>query len=170
MGDLALREVRESDAVDASLHAMLQQLAAKESGFENPGYGVSFDEFPGLIKRLLDAKDPALVAPDRVPQTLYWLLDGERPLGIAKIRHRLNEGLRKRGGHIGYGIAPGERGKGYGRRILALALTEIERLGVREVLITCDLDNVRSRRVIEANGGLLESDAEGHCRYWIRLP
>lgn len=38
-----------------------------------------------------------------------------------------------------------------------------------DLLLTCDDDNIGSRRVIEANGGVLETVTDGTCRYWIRL-
>lgn len=36
----------------------------------------------------------------------------------------LNDFYLELGGHIGYGIRPSERGKGYGKQQLALALLE----------------------------------------------
>jgi predicted acetyltransferase len=35
------------------------------------------------------------------------------------------------------------------------------------VLVTCDDSNVGSRRVIEANAGVLADVTDGTCRYWI---
>lgn len=73
------------------------------------------------------------------------------------------------GGHIGYGIRPSERGKGYGKQQLALALLEAKKLALSPVLITCDMDNAASRAVILANGGVLEDVRAGKERYWIEL-
>jgi predicted acetyltransferase len=54
---------------------------------------------------------------------------------------------------------------------LRQSLTYLHGLGVSEVLITCDEDNVGSKRVIESQGGILENtmDFEGilRRRYWI---
>jgi len=41
--------------------------------------------------------------------------------------------------------------------------------GMTEVLVTCMAENTGSRRVIEANGGVLEPGSDGICRYWIKL-
>jgi predicted acetyltransferase len=50
------------------------------------------------------------------------------------------------------------------REVLPLALA----VGVKPAaLLTCDSDNVASRKVIEANGGVLEDEGDGTCRYWI---
>jgi predicted acetyltransferase len=40
-------------------------------------------------------------------------------------------------------------------------------LGLDQVLITCDTDNVASRKVIEANGGRYEDTRGNKLRYWI---
>ena len=111
----------------------------------------------------------------KVPFSLRWLCEGDVFIGEASIRHQLNAHLLQEGGHIGYGITPSRRRKGYGRRILALALVECRRLGIERVLVTCLDANIASARIIEANGGRLENviDApSGHGllrRYWITL-
>ena len=117
-----------------------------------------------------------------VPATTLWLVDGKRFIGRVNIRHRLVPHLLQFGGHIGYMIRPSERGKGYGRLQLAMALDYCRSqlngiLDRDEVLVTCDDDNIRSAKVIEANGGVLENKVENfedgrHIltrRYWIKL-
>ncbi|MBR5982007.1 MAG: GNAT family N-acetyltransferase, partial [Firmicutes bacterium] len=99
-------------------------------------------------------------------------------IGRVNIRHRLVPHLEQFGGHIGYMIRPTEQGKGYGRMQLAMALDWVrENLDLDRVLVTCDDDNIRSARVIEANGGVLENKVENFefgktvltRRYWIEL-
>jgi predicted acetyltransferase len=53
--------------------------------------------------------------------------------------------------------------------MLAGACTICRGRGMTELLVTCDEVNTGSQRVIEANGGALESATDGICRYWIRL-
>ena len=90
-----------------------------------------------------------------VPQSTRWLLDADGVLvGEARIRHGLNDDLEVEGGHVGYFVGRHHRGLGHGRAILHLALIELRALGVSRVLVTCNADNHRSRRVIEANGGV----------------
>lgn len=111
-----------------------------------------------------------------VPDSTFFCLDTDRQrlIGAVNIRHRLNEALRTAGGHIGDGIRPSERGKGYGTRMIALALNECRRLGLDCVLMCCGETNRASARTIEKNGGVLENivsmpDGTSVCRYWIRL-
>ncbi len=106
-----------------------------------------------------------------VPATTLWLVDDGEYIGSANIRHILNENLLKMGGNIGYGIKPSKRGKGYGTKILELALSEAKKLGIDRVLVTCDDDNIGSAKIIEKNGGVLENKVENEGklkrRYWI---
>jgi predicted acetyltransferase len=51
--------------------------------------------------------------------------------------------------------------------MLAAALVIAHDLGVESALLTCDDDNVASRRVIERNGGMLEDERDGKLRYWV---
>ncbi|MDO9086544.1 MAG: GNAT family N-acetyltransferase [Anaerolineaceae bacterium] len=95
-----------------------------------------------------------------VPYSTYWsILDQERIIGFSHIRHYLTPALCIEGGHIGYSICPSERQKGYGKQQLQLILNECCKLGINEVLITCDFDNVASYKIIEANGGVKKGEA-----------
>lgn len=113
---------------------------------------------------------------DKVPDSVFFLLDEERDrlLGAVNIRHYLNDALLREGGHIGDGIRPSERRKGYATELVRLALEECRKLGIHRVLMTCDRDNVGSARSIVKNGGVLENEfvnEEGNVeqRYWIDL-
>ena len=112
----------------------------------------------------------------RVPDSVFFLLDNDRDrlLGAVNIRHYLSDALLKEGGHIGDGIRPSERRRGYGTEIVRLALIECRKLGITKVLMTCDKDNVASAKTIIKNGGVLEnefvnSDGDIEQRYWITL-
>ena len=97
-----------------------------------------------------------------------------RLLGAVNIRHCLNDALLKTGGHIGDGIRPSERRKGYGTAIVGLALEECGKLGIEKVLMVCSKSNIASAKTIIRNGGVLENeivneDGEVEQRYWITL-
>lgn len=89
------------------------------------------------------------------------------------IRHYLNDKLFETGGHIGDGIRPSERRKGYATAMIGLALEECRKLGIDRVLICCDKDNIGSAKSIQRNGGVLENEVEENGnivqRYWIEL-
>jgi len=104
-----------------------------------------------------------------VPVTELWYLDGRRYIGTVMIRHDLTPQLRRDGGNIGYHVVPGYRGHGHATAMLSAACSECGHRGMSEVLLTCSADNVGSRRVIEANGGVLKSRSDGVLRYLIDL-
>ncbi len=95
-------------------------------------------------------------------------------MGAVNIRHYLNDYLLQYGGHIGDGIRPSERRKGYATKMVGLALEECKKLGINRVLMVCDKDNIGSAKSIVYNGGVLENefaDEDGTIeqRYWIDL-
>lgn len=110
-----------------------------------------------------------------VPDTTLFCLDKDRNIfvGAVNIRHVLNDVLLRTGGHIGDGVRPSERRKGYATAMIALALEECKKLGIKKVLMTCDKNNIGSAKAIIRNGGVLENEIEeeGHVeqRYWIQL-
>ena len=113
---------------------------------------------------------------EKVPDSVYFLLDVERNilLGAVNIRHYLNDHLLQFGGHIGDGVRPSERRKGFATEMIRLSLIECRKLGIQRVLMVCDKTNVGSAKSIVKNGGVLENeiaDADGkiHQRYWIDL-
>ena len=110
----------------------------------------------------------------KVPNSVYFLLDVERDilLGAVNIRHRLNNHLLQFGGHIGDGVRPSERRKGYATEMIRLSLIECKKLGINRVLMVCDKTNVGSAKSIIKNGGVLENElvddnGKTQQRYWI---
>ncbi|MEE2658171.1 MAG: GNAT family N-acetyltransferase [Candidatus Latescibacterota bacterium] len=176
--DSFLEGAREFDA-----EGQLDSTYATSLGYELDSLGTNFHTFVwdlanlGNCSRLLESGYQ-----DRI----FWLLDGDEYIGQTSIRPELGTPyLITYGGHIGYSIRPGRRRQGYGTRILALALEKCAET-MDCVLVTCDADNLPSRRIIEANGGDYESSlvmdaairrAEGRgadedvskLRYWIDL-
>jgi predicted acetyltransferase len=112
---------------------------------------------------LEDAPRPA----GHVPCTTLWWVEGDEYLGRLAIRHRLTEWLLNLGGHIGYDVRPTARRQGHATAMLRAALPVARELGIDDVLVTCDLDNVASRKVIEANGGRFDDERDGKLRFWV---
>lgn len=110
-----------------------------------------------------------------MPDSTYWLVNqNNRVIGAVNIRHRLTEKLLQTGGHIGYGIRPSERRKGYATKLLALSLEKVMELGITKVLVTCDENNIGSAKTILNNGGIEDSsfaEEDGNIvrRFWIEI-
>ena len=91
-----------------------------------------------------------------VPSNIFWLVDRSRFIGAVSIRSRIDIPILARfGGHIGFGVRPSLRRRGYGTRQLALALDICRGMGLGLVRLSCGEGNLGSRRAIETNGGLL---------------
>lgn len=108
-----------------------------------------------------EAKGAPITLPDgstvpRLPGYRRWLWDGAfcgsvnfrwQPGTAALPPHCL--------GHIGYGVVPWKRERGYATQALAMMLSEARREGLPYVELTTDLDNLASQKVITKNGGVL---------------
>ena len=111
----------------------------------------------------------------KVPDSVFFCLDTDRNIfvGAVDIRHYLKGALCFTGGHIGDGIRPSERRKGYGTKMVGLALEECRKMGLNKILMVCDSDNTASEKTIIANGGVfemnIEEDGKVSKRYWITL-
>ena len=120
----------------------------------------------------LDLKNPK---PGLVEDSTFFALDVERNkmVGAINIRHKLNDYLLNYGGHIGDGVRPSERKKGYATKIIGLALKECQNLNIDKVLLVCDKDNIGSAKSIKNNGAILENeivkDGKTIQRYWIEI-
>ncbi len=131
-------------------------------GWQEPA---AFEAFTEAVKA-----DALLETPRvewHVPCTTGWWVDGEDYLGRLAIRHVLNDFLLDVGGHIGYDVRPSRRREGHATAMLQQSLPWARELGIESALVTCDLDNVGSIRVIEAAGGVLEDVRGVKRRYWV---
>ena len=167
---MELRPLRISDATEALQgHVELAE--------ENWEYLLRYEEGMPWTNYLEMLHDEALgrnLSEGRV-QASFLIAESRGSLvGRVSIRHFLNDFLLHAGGHIGYGVRPEFRRQGFAKEILRQSLQYIYELGVIEVLVTCDNENVGSIRTIESQGGILENmvDHEGVAirRYWIEKP
>lgn len=136
-------------------------------------------DFSAYIQSLADEAAGINLQEDHVPCSHFWLVSGspntdKAILGAIRVRHHIeNAFLAWEAGHIGYDIAPSYRGLGHGTLMLSLALPQAKALGIESALVVADEDNLASRKVIEANGGIFEKVVLGKvfpeplARYWV---
>ncbi|MRN56687.1 GNAT family N-acetyltransferase [Paenibacillus monticola] len=148
----------------------------KESGEDMIPWVIGRDpsDFAAMVQYLRDNEQAANIPEGWVPSTTYWLVtaDTTSVVGAVNIRHRLNEKLLYSGGHIGYGIRPSARQKGYASALLGQALHKTKELGIEKALVVCDAINIASEKTIRKNGGVednsyVEEDGNVIHRFWI---
>ena len=164
---LELKRLSVDDGLD--IYRMLQEIPREENGLLNKANGLTFDEYKNwLIGKQQDAELEGIVDGWKVPSTTFWLYVDGVPVGFDSVRHFLTDALSKAGGHIGYGIAPQFRGKGYGNEILRLLLDKAYEIGVEKALLTIHLDNSASQAVALANGGVITETTDERVLIWIK--
>jgi predicted acetyltransferase len=127
------------------------------------------NDFQSYVKKEL-LKEKGIGLPDGyVPESVLWLVDNNEFIGKINVRHKLTKDLIKMGGHIGYDIRPSKRRLGYGKIMLKLALIEAKKIGISKIMVTCNFDNIPSKKIIEKNKGILQDQLGTKLRYWIEL-
>lgn len=135
----------------------------------------TIEEFAELV-RLLDNCEHEIVDKRFATTSSYFVIDENGKLiGATSLRHYLTvEGYRT-WGHIGYGVRPGERRKGYAVQMLKMMLELAQEKKIYKVLIGVHDSNIGSWKTVEKCGGVLENtvfisnDEEPIRRYWIDM-
>ena len=118
--------------------------------------GSTFEE---ALEDCLNAKDKEYAKKLGRCQSKTFLLirtNDNKIVGTINIRWNLSKKMLRFGGHIGYGIRPTERRKGYNKINLYLGLMEAKKMGLTEVILDCDANNIGSDKTMKALGGRLE--------------
>lgn len=147
------------------------QMLPSENGFMNPFYGISYDAFLARLPEQLAHARGENLSPGRVARTIALLWEEDEIVGMFSLRHYLNEALREGAGHIGCGIRPDLRGRGYGKAGLKLAVEYLRTLpdfDGEEIHLSCNKDNTPSLKTMLACGGYIHHAALGE--YYVRIP
>ncbi|MBE6447677.1 MAG: GNAT family N-acetyltransferase [Alphaproteobacteria bacterium] len=84
-----------------------------------------------------------------VASTILWLIEDDKFVGMFDVRHSLTEYLKKEGGNVAYYIIPSARRRGLAQEGLKLCCKYAkEVLGLDEVLVTCNAENIASYKTM----------------------
>lgn len=173
MDDLIL--VRPSKELEKSIWEYRQEYfdfgETNVNGSNGMAHYNDFDEWLEIVTSIEKEK----LSRDYIHASTFFSMrqSDNKIIGSIQLRHSLTEELKEHGGHIGYGIRPTERRKGYGKRQLLLVLEVARKMGIPKVMISCNKDNIASGRTAVSCGGILERE---NCYknmpqliYWIDL-
>jgi predicted acetyltransferase len=163
--DVKLTKLSPNDGMD--VYNLLQEIPKDENGFMNGVNGLSYDDYKQWLIESDNMANGIGLEEWMVPQYTYWLYIDGNPVGIGKLRIRLTDKLREDGGHCGYGIAPSQRKKGYGALLVKMMVKEAAILGLDNILLTIENDNVASIKVAVCNGGVIEKVTDDKHYIWI---
>lgn len=154
MSDLLIRKLNLKDANEL-VYSLFQKIGRNENEFQNTANGLSFTEFGAWIKEQIDWANGIGLPEGFVKQNVYILYLESTPIGVGKIRHKLTDRSREKGGNIGYAISPDFRGHGYAVFLLKELVIQSNEMGVFERLLTVEKNNYASRKTVEKAGGQL---------------
>jgi predicted acetyltransferase len=169
MKDLFLTEPDEKYQKSFENYALAYKIINDEHYFNK--YKKALENFGDYLNSLRNLSSGNNLPQGKVTTSTFWLIDGKEVAGVVRIRHQEVEYA----GHIGYDISPNYRNRGYGSCILKLALEKAAEIGMEEVILTCNIDNTASRKVIEKNNGKLlgtvfdEKENEYMYKYNIKV-
>lgn len=111
------------------------------------------EKFMELVNRLEEV-EKGINLNDMAPLTTYWLYDEEkdRIMGATCIRHKVLGENGRLWGHIGYGVRPSERRKGYATYILKTAMKEAQKRDIKYIYVGAYTENIASCKTIEKCG------------------
>lgn len=149
-------------------YQMYQDIPKEEMGSTNPINGVSYKEYKEILKAF--KKEERVLNPKANSTTnRYIFYVNNVPIGEIAIRTTKNNYWLNKGSQIFYKIKKSERNKGYGTKMLELALKECKEIGMKSVGINCNDKNIASKRIIEKNGGKFLFNYGESSRYEIKF-
>lgn len=147
--------VTPSNQYKKSYFAYINELAGEER-YPYP-MDLEHTDFSALVTTLIDYSNGINLLDWMVPNSTYWLVQDDEIVGCSHLRHELNEMLLHAGGHIGLGIRPSCRDKGFGKLLLNLTLEKAREKHIKQVHIHCHEANITSKQLIESVGAKLDS-------------
>lgn len=141
-------------------YLFITNMPEEENGFINPDFNVSKVDFKNLTLPLYINHSNGINLPEGwIPYTTYFLWNDHEIVGLFRIRHYLNEDLKRGAGHIAYGIGKQYRGSGFATKGLKLAIEKAwEIIPENEIYMSVHKDNPASLKVQLNNGAYIHHD------------
>lgn len=164
---LYIKKANDTDLQEEWL--FVKEMPEDENGMTNAWHGISLEAFKDQALPDMIRYEKGIGLPEgMVPETFLFLWLDDCIIGQFRIRHYLNEALRKGAGHIGYCIANKYRGKGYATEGLKLTLQIAKEIvKEEEIYLRVNKNNPASLRVMMKNGGIIVDENEE--KFFVRI-
>jgi predicted acetyltransferase len=137
--------------MDKKEYDMYQEIPSKESGSTNLCNGISYEVFKEYLEQLISNKH-VNINNYGTPTITYIMYVNDYPVGYVGLRTKIDDKWKKWSENVYYTIRPLERNKGYGTKILELAIEEFKKMSFKEIFTNSSNMNYASSKVIENNG------------------
>lgn len=150
-------------------YLFVRDIPEDENGFINDYHGISGEKFKTeALSEMINFSNGIGLPEGFVPESFYFFWEDDTIIGQLRIRHHLCESLINGSGHIGYYIAPEYRGRGYGTKLMALAIKKASKIvPEEEIYLRVNRDNPASLRCMLKNGGYIHHEDDDH--YYVRV-
>lgn len=90
----------------------------------------------------------------------WWIVEGEI-VGRIRLRDEATGDFYESHGDVGYDMSPRFQNRGYATAMLKAVIEIARKQNRSHLLVTCNVANIASRRVLEKNGGSLRDVYDG---------
>lgn len=118
----------------------------------------SEEEFLDMLKTIKNRSE-GNINDENPPSDTYWIYNKteDKLIGAVNIRKFDENHKPDIWGHIGYGIRPSERRKGYATEVLKMAKAICRNMGLDKIFLACYEWNKGSEKVMINNNGILKN-------------
>lgn len=166
--DIYLKELSVDDGKE--YYDVLMELSGYPDAYAKPlpDTDMTFDEFKDYLKIRVRMSTGEGLPKSVEPTTTYWVMDGERPVGYATLKHHIDE--NKVGGHFGLCLIKEYQNKGLGTLVSDMLSHEAYyTFGLPEVVFTSKSENVQSQKSVNHIGAKFYSEHDGYKFYKLDL-
>lgn len=132
-------------------------LACLDSGIKK--YKTPLQDPKSYLEKIVSHTIEDFLPEDWPKTSTFFCIENDEILGVIRVRHGTTPYIERVVGHVGYETKPTARGKGVAKLMLSWLQQNIIS---QTVIITCESNNIASRKVIESCSGKFINEIYSH--------